>query len=81
MSANGINPRIYVPQDKLYVWALVDPTNPTLVGEVSLSSLVSDCATFAYAPEWWNFPLSEFADHCGPSVQRRQARQRTGCAG
>jgi hypothetical protein len=30
MSANGINPRTDVPQDKLYVWALVDPSNPTL---------------------------------------------------
>ena len=59
MNANGVNPRTYVPQDKLYVWALVDPSNPTLVGEVALSQLVSDCATFAYAPEWWNFPLSE----------------------
>jgi serine/threonine-protein kinase HipA len=59
MNAQGVNPRTYVPQDKLYVWALVDPSNPTLVGEVALSPLVSDCATFAYAPEWWNFPLSE----------------------
>lgn len=59
MTANGVNPRTYVPQDQLYVWALVDPSNPTLVGEVKLSQLVSDCATFAYAPQWWNFPLSE----------------------
>ena len=59
MTANGINPRSYVPQDQLYVWALVDPSNPTLVGELKLSRLVSDCATFAYAPQWWNFPLSE----------------------
>ena len=67
MNVHGIDPRTYVPQDKLYVWALVDPSNPTLVGEVGLSQLVSDCATFAYAPEWWNFPLSEdlpvIADH------------------
>ncbi|MDP3653253.1 MAG: type II toxin-antitoxin system HipA family toxin [Rhodoferax sp.] len=59
MTAHGVNPRTYVPQDQLYVWALVDPSNPTLVGEVKLSALVSDCATFAYAPPWWNFPLSE----------------------
>ena len=59
MTAHGINPHTYVPQDRLYVWALVDPANPTLVGEVRLSQLVPDCATFAYAPEWWNFPLSE----------------------
>jgi len=59
MNAQGVNPRTYVPQDKLYVWALVDPSNPTLIGEVALSQLVSDCATFAYAPEWWHFPLSE----------------------
>ena len=59
MTTNGVTPRTYVPQDKLYVWILLDPSNPTLVGEVALSQLVSDCATFAYAPEWWNFPLSE----------------------
>jgi serine/threonine-protein kinase HipA len=59
MTANGVNPRTYVPQDQLYVWALVDPSNPTLVGEVKLSQLVSDCATFTYAAQWWNFPLSE----------------------
>ncbi len=59
MTVNGVNPRTYVPQDPLYVWALVNPSNPTLVGEVKLSQLVSDCATFAYAPQWWNFPLSE----------------------
>jgi len=59
MTTNRVNPRTYVPQDQLYAWALVDPSNPTLVGEVKLSQLVSDCATFAYAPQWWNFPLSE----------------------
>ena len=59
MTANGVSPRSYVPQDQLYVWALVDPSNPTLIGELKLSHLVSDCATFAYAPQWWNFPLSE----------------------
>lgn len=55
----GVDPRTYVPQDRQYVWALVDPSNPVLVGEVSLSQLVPDCATFAYASGWWNFPLSE----------------------
>nr|WP_319565541.1 type II toxin-antitoxin system HipA family toxin [uncultured Rhodoferax sp.] len=59
MTTKGINPHSYVPQDQLYVWALVDPSNPTLVGELKLSRLVADCATFAYAPQWWNFPLSE----------------------
>jgi serine/threonine-protein kinase HipA len=59
MSTTEVDPRTYVPQDLLYVWALVDPSNPVLVGEVSLSQLVSDCATFSYAPAWWNFPLSE----------------------
>ena len=38
---------------------LVDPIQPTLVGELRLSQLVADCATFAYAPQWWNFALSE----------------------
>ena len=59
MTAPGASPRTYVPQDQLYVWALVDPSRPTLVGEVKLSQLVSDCATFSYASPWWNFPLSE----------------------
>ena len=59
MTTPRITPRTYVPKDQLYVWVLVDPSNPTLVGELKLSQLVSDCATFAYAPEWWNFPLSE----------------------
>jgi serine/threonine-protein kinase HipA len=59
MSANRVDPRSSVPQDQLYVWALVDPTNPALVGTLKLSQLVSDCATFTYAPEWWNFALSE----------------------
>ena len=54
-----INPRSYVPQDQLYVWALVNPAAPTLVGDVSLSQLMADCATFSYTPAWWNFPLSE----------------------
>ncbi len=49
----------YQPQDTLYVWALVNPAAPTLVGELRLSQLVPDCATFAYDAAWWNFPLSE----------------------
>ena len=55
----AISARSYVPQDRLYVWALVNPAAPTLVGEVSLSQLVADCATFSYTPDWWNFALSE----------------------
>lgn len=56
---NAVSPRTYVPQDRLYVWAMVNPAAPTLVGEVGLLQLVSDCATFTYAPEWWHFALSE----------------------
>ena len=59
MNAPGVHPRSYVPQDQLYVWALVNPSNPALIGELKLSQLVSDCATFTYSPGWWNFPLSE----------------------
>lgn len=59
MTAPAVDPRTYVPQDTLYVWALVNPANPVLVGEVRLSRLVPDCATFSYAPAWWNFALSE----------------------
>ena len=59
MTEPTIHPRTYVPQDQLYVWAMVNPVSPTLVGQVSLSQLVADCATFTYAPDWWNFPLSE----------------------
>ena len=59
MTESGVTPGTYVPQDQLYVWALVNPAAPTLVGEVGLSQLVADCATFTYAPDWWNFPLSE----------------------
>jgi serine/threonine-protein kinase HipA len=55
----AITPRTYVPQDQLYVWAMVNPAAPTLVGEIGLSTLVSDSATFAYTPDWWNFALSE----------------------
>ena len=60
MSANlPITAAGYVPQDRLYLWALVNPAAPTLVGELGLSALVPDCATFAYDSTWWNFPLSE----------------------
>ena len=59
MTESGVTPGTYVPQDQLYVWALVNPAAPTLVGEVGLSQLVADCATFTYALDWWNFPLSE----------------------
>lgn len=59
MTAPAVDPRTYVPQDTLYVWALVDPAHPMLVGELRLSRLVPDCATFSYAPHWWNFALSE----------------------
>lgn len=59
MSNHGVDPRTYAPQDQLSVWALVDPSNPVLVGEVRLSQLVADRATFSYAATWWNFPLSE----------------------
>lgn len=55
----NVDPRTYTPQDHLYVWAVVDPDNPVLVGELGLSQLVPDCATFTYAPTWWHFPLSE----------------------
>lgn len=54
-----VSPRSYVPQDQLYVWAMVNPAAPTLVGELSLSQLVADCATFTYTQDWWNFALSE----------------------
>lgn len=56
---DAISPRTYVPQDQLYVWAMINPYAPKLVGEVSLSKLVIDCATFTYAQNWWNFPLGE----------------------
>ena len=56
---NAISPRSYVPQDSLYVWALINPAAPTLVGELGLSQLVADCATFSYGADWWNFALSE----------------------
>jgi serine/threonine-protein kinase HipA len=59
MSEFDVSPITYVPQDQLYVWALIDPDNPALIGELRLSQLVNDCAAFTYAPSWWNFPLSE----------------------
>ena len=59
MTAPDITPSTYVPQDVLHVWALVNPAAPTLVGELRLSPLVPDCATFTYDASWWQFPLSE----------------------
>lgn len=56
---SAIAPRTYVPQDTLYLWALVNPVRPTLVGTLSLSQLVADCATFSYSPAWQFFDLSE----------------------
>ncbi|ROR22815.1 serine/threonine-protein kinase HipA [Comamonas sp. BIGb0124] len=56
---NAVSPRTYIPQDRLYVWAMINPLSPTLVGEVGLSRLVADCATFTYAPDWRNLALSE----------------------
>ena len=59
MTTAPITAASYVPQDTLYVWALVNPAAPALVGELQLSQLVPDCATFTYDTSWWNFPLSE----------------------
>lgn len=59
MNAHDVTPDTYVPQDKLHVWILVDPSNPTLVGELKLSKLVSDCAIFTYTTAWRNFNLSQ----------------------
>lgn len=59
MTEAAINPQTYVPQDRLYVWAMVNPAAPTLVGTLGLSRLVADCATFTYDTQWWQFPLSE----------------------
>lgn len=56
---SAITPRSYVPQDTLYLWALVNAARPTLVGTLGLSQLVADCATFSYSPEWQFFDLSE----------------------
>lgn len=55
----GLEPHRYVPQEALFLWALVNPAQPVLVGELGLSALVAEGATFAYAPGWWHFPLSE----------------------
>jgi serine/threonine-protein kinase HipA len=54
-----VSPPTHVPQDTLYLWAMVNPAAPTLVGELGLSQLVANCATFRYDPGWWHFPLSE----------------------
>jgi serine/threonine-protein kinase HipA len=43
----------------LFLWALVNPKTPTLVGELGLSQLVPDCVTFGYDAAWWQLPLSE----------------------
>jgi serine/threonine-protein kinase HipA len=59
MSQRSITAASYVPQDSLFLWALVNPSSPTLVGELGLSALVPDCATFAYDASWWQLPLSE----------------------
>ncbi|MBW8469973.1 MAG: type II toxin-antitoxin system HipA family toxin [Thiobacillus sp.] len=59
MSVPAITAGSYVPQDTLFVWTLVNPAAPTLVGKLQLSQLVPDCATFAYDASWWQFPLSE----------------------
>ncbi len=55
----GVNPGSYIPQSQLYLWALINPTWPVLVGELQLSGLVPDCATFIYDERWQHFPLSE----------------------
>jgi serine/threonine-protein kinase HipA len=59
MTMSDITPHAYVPQDKLYVWTLVNPASPVLTGSVRLSQLVANCATFTYAADWWAFALSE----------------------
>lgn len=59
MTAPDTTPSSYVPRDELYVWALINPEAPTLMGTLGLSQLVPDCATFTYDASWWNFPLSE----------------------
>lgn len=59
MTTASITAASYVPQDRLYLWALVNPALPTLVGELRLSELVPDCASFSYDPSWWQFALSE----------------------
>lgn len=57
--ATTVSPRSYAPQDQLFVWALVNPAAPVLAGSLALSQLVPNCATFTYAPDWWQFALSE----------------------
>ena len=59
MTTRSITPASYTPQDALFLWALVNPKTPTLVGELGLSQLVPDCVTFAYDAAWWQLPLSE----------------------
>ena len=59
MTSAFVSPSSYAPQDRLYLWAMVNPTAPTLVGELTLSQLVPDCANFVYDAAWWQFPLSE----------------------
>lgn len=59
MTTASITAASYVPLDTLYVWALVNPAAPVRVGELGLSALVPDCATFAYDAAWWQLPLSE----------------------
>lgn len=59
MNAPYVTAHGYVPQDELFVWALVNPAAPVLVGSLALSHLVPNCATFGYAEEWWQFALSE----------------------
>ena len=39
MTVQNVDPRSYVPQDTLFVWMLVEPAHPMLVGEVRLSQL------------------------------------------
>ncbi len=59
MADSGVMPASYVPQDELHLWMLVKPSAPAYVGSLRLNELVPDCASFRYAPSWWQFPLSE----------------------
>lgn len=43
MTEASVSPHSYAPQDRLYVWALVNPAAPVLLGELALSQLVADC--------------------------------------
>ncbi|WP_370679951.1 type II toxin-antitoxin system HipA family toxin [Comamonas sp. GB3 AK4-5] len=56
---HSITPGLYEPQDQLFLWALLVPDTPTLLGEIRLSPFVADCATFSYASSWQDFALSE----------------------